>query len=112
LGRAWGGVVTYVAAVASCGITFVTIRALGGDALRLLKNRIAVRLLRQLDAQPIATVALLRVLFQTVPALNYALAMSGIKFRTYLIGTLMGPPVPIAVYCIFSDILANWFHVS
>jgi uncharacterized membrane protein YdjX (TVP38/TMEM64 family) len=111
LGRVWGGVVTYVAAVTSCGITFVTIRALGGDALRLLKNRIAVRLLRQLDAQPIASVALLRVLFQTVPALNYALAMSGIKFRTYLIGTLMGLPVPIAVYCIFFDILANWFHV-
>jgi uncharacterized membrane protein YdjX (TVP38/TMEM64 family) len=112
LGRAWGGVATYVAAVTSCGITFVTIRALGGDALRLLKNRIAVRLLRQLDAQPIATVALLRVLFQTVPALNYALAMSGITFRTYLIGTLMGLPVPIALYCIFFNIVANWLHVS
>ena len=94
------------------GATFATIRALGGDALRLLKNRIAVRLLRQLDAQPIASVALLRVLFQTVPALNYALAMSGIKFRTYLIGTLMGLPVPIALYCIFFNILANWLHVS
>jgi len=112
LGRVWGGVVTYVAAVTSCAITFVMIRALGGDALRLLKNGIAVRLLRQLDAQPIASVALLRVLFQTVPALNYALAMSGIKFRTYLIGTLVGLPVPIALYCIFFNILANWLHVS
>jgi uncharacterized membrane protein YdjX (TVP38/TMEM64 family) len=112
LGRVWGGVVTYVAAVTSCAITFVTIRLLGGDALRLLKNRIAVRLLRQLDAQPIASVALLRVLFQTVPALNYALAMSGIKFRTYLIGTLLGLPVPIALYCIFFNILVNWLHVS
>ena len=112
LGRVWGGVVTYVAAVTSCTITFVMIRALGGAALRLLKNRIAVRLLRQLDAQPIAGVALLRVLFQTVPALNYALAMSGIKFRTYLIGTLVGLPVPIALYCIFFNILANWLHVS
>ena len=112
LGGVWGGVATYVAAVTSCAITFATIRALGGDALRLLKNRMAVRLLRQLDAQPIASVALLRVLFQTVPALNYALAMSGIKFRTYLIGTLLGLPVPIALYCIFFDIVANWLHVS
>jgi uncharacterized membrane protein YdjX (TVP38/TMEM64 family) len=112
LGSVWGGVVTYVAAVTSCAITFVTIRALGGDALRLFKNRIAVRLLRQLDARPIASVALLRVLFQTVPALNYALAMSGIKFRTYLIGTLVGLPVPIALYCIFFNIMANWLHVS
>ena len=111
LGRVGGGVVTYVAAVTSCAFTFVTIRALGGDALRLLKNRVAVRLLRELDAHPIASVALLRILFQTVPALNYALAMSGIKFRTYLIGTLVGLPVPIALYCIFFDILATGLHV-
>lgn len=90
----------------------MTIRAIGGDALRLLKNRVAVRLLRGLDAHPITSVALLRVLFQTVPALNYALAMSGIKFRTYLIGTLIGLPLPIAVYCIFFDILATGLQIS
>ena len=111
LGRLWGGAVTYVAAVTSCAFTFVTIRILGGDALRLLKSRVAVRLLRELDAHPIASVALLRILFQTVPALNYALAMSGIKFRTYLIGTLVGLPVPIALYCIFFDILATGLGV-
>jgi len=112
LGRVWGGVVTYVAAVTSCAFTFVTIRALGGDALRLLKNRVAVRLLRELDAHPIASVALLRILFQTMPALNYALAMSGIRFRTCLVGTLVGLPIPIALYCIFFDILATGLHVS
>jgi len=111
LGRVWGGAVTYVAAVTSCAFTFVTIRALGGDALRLLKNRAAVRILRELDAHPIASVALLRILFQTVPALNYALAMSGIKFRSYLIGTLVGLPVPIALYCIFFDILVTGLRV-
>ena len=111
LGRAWGGAVTYIAAVTSCAFTFVTIRALGGDALRLLKNRVAVRILRELDAHPIGSVALLRILFQTAPALNYALAMSGIKFRTYLIGTLVGLPVPIALYCIFFDILATGLGV-
>jgi uncharacterized membrane protein YdjX (TVP38/TMEM64 family) len=107
----WGGAVTYVAAVTSCAFTFVTIRALGGDVLRLFKNRVAVRILRELHAHPIASVALLRVLFQTVPALNYTLAMSGIKFRTYLIGTLVGLPLPIAVYCIFFDILVTGLHI-
>ena len=107
LGRMWGGAVTYAAAAISCAFTFVTIRALGGDSLRLLENRVAVRVLRELDAHPIASVALLRILFQTMPALNYALAMSGIRFRTYLIGTLAGLPVPIALYCIFFDILAT-----
>jgi uncharacterized membrane protein YdjX (TVP38/TMEM64 family) len=112
LGRTWGGVVTYVAAVTSCVLTFVTIRAVGGDALRLLKNRTAVRLLRELDAHPIASVALLRMLFQTVPALNFALAMSGIKFRNYLIGTLIGLPLPIALYCNFFDFLAMGLHIG
>jgi uncharacterized membrane protein YdjX (TVP38/TMEM64 family) len=111
LGRVWGGAVTYVAAVVSCVLTFVTIRALGGDALRLLKNRLAVRILRQLDAYPITSVALLRLLFQTAPALNYALAMSGTRFRSYLIGTLAGLPLPIALYCIFFDYLAMVLHV-
>jgi uncharacterized membrane protein YdjX (TVP38/TMEM64 family) len=111
LGRAWGGMVTYVAAVVSCVLTFATIRTLGGDALRLLENRLAMRILRELDAHPIASVVLLRLFFQTAPALNYALAMSGTTFRTYLIGTLAGLPLPIALYCIFFDFLATALHV-
>jgi uncharacterized membrane protein YdjX (TVP38/TMEM64 family) len=107
LGRSWGGVATYVAASISCVLTFFAIRMVGGDALRQLKSRTAMRILGQLDAQPLRSVVLLRVLFQTVPALNYALALSGIQFRQYLIGTLLGLPVPIALYCVFFDYLAR-----
>jgi uncharacterized membrane protein YdjX (TVP38/TMEM64 family) len=106
LGGAWGGAVTYVAAVTSAVITFFAIRVLGGDALRLLRSRVAVRLLRELDARPIASIALLRVLFQTLPALNYALALSGVRFRAYLAGTMIGLPLPIALFCVFFDLLA------
>jgi uncharacterized membrane protein YdjX (TVP38/TMEM64 family) len=111
LGQRWGGVVTYVAAVVSCVLTFLTIRALGGDALRQLKNRLAVRILSELDARPIGSVALLRLFFQTAPALNYALSMSGIRFRSYLTGTLLGLPIPIGLYCIFFDDLAMLLHI-
>ena len=111
LGQLWGGVVTYVAAVVSCALTFVAIRALGGDALRQLRNRLAVRILRELDTRPIGSVALLRLLFQTAPALNFALSMSGIRFRNYLVGTLLGLPIPIALYCIFFGDLAALLHI-
>jgi len=111
LGRTWGGLATYLAASISCVFTFFTIRFLGGDALRALDNRIAVRILRQLDARPIASIALLRVLFQTVPALNYALALSGVRFHQYLIGTLLGLPLPILLYCLFFDYLAKTLHL-
>lgn len=107
LGRVSGGALTYVAASASCALTFVTIRLVGGDALRQLRSRIAIRLLAQLDARPIRSIFVLRVLFQTVPALNYALAMSGVGFRAYMLGTLLGLPLPIAVYCLFFDFLAG-----
>jgi uncharacterized membrane protein YdjX (TVP38/TMEM64 family) len=111
LGRVWGGVVTYIAAVTSCAITFLIIRVVGGDALLQLKSRWAHRIMSRLHAQPIRSITLLRTVFQTQPALNAALAMSGVKFRGYLIGTLLGLPLPIALYCLFFDYLATLLHL-
>lgn len=111
LGEVAGGIATYIAATISCMTTFGIIRLVGGDALRKLDNKIAVRLLAQLDAHPLKSIVLLRILFQTVPALNYALALSGVSFRKYLLGTLLGLPLPIAVYCLFFEHLAKVFHI-
>lgn len=112
LGRSWGGIATYVAATVSCGITFFTIHYVGGDALRRINNKFAIKLLDQLHAHPIRNVVLLRTLFQTLPALNYALALSGIGFRKYILGTMLGLPLPIAVYCLFFDYLGRAAHLS
>jgi len=67
--------------------------------------------LSQLDAHPIRNIVLLRMLFQTVPPLNYALAMSGVRYRNYLIGTLFGLPLPIMAYCVFVDYLSVQLHL-
>ncbi len=111
LGRTWGGIATYLAATISCVITFLTIRLIGGDALRKLDSKLAARLLGQIDAHPIRSIFVLRILFQTVPALNYALAMSGINFRAYLTGTMLGLPLPIIVYCLFFESLAKALNI-
>ncbi|MFJ2989183.1 TVP38/TMEM64 family protein [Collimonas sp. NPDC087041] len=111
LGKVWGGLATYVAAVISCGFTFLTIRLIGGDAMRAVKNRYALKILNGLDAHPIKSIALLRVLFQTVPALNYALALSGVKFHKYLIGTMIGLPLPIMLYCVFFEYIGKVLHL-
>jgi hypothetical protein len=110
LGQVWGGLVTYMAACTTCVTTFVLIRWLGADALRNFNGRLARRIFVQLDTHPVRSVALLRLLFQTVPALNYALALSGIRFRSYLAGTLLGLPLPIALYCLFFGKLARWLQ--
>ena len=107
LGEVMGGFATYIAACISCAVTFVTIRYVGGNALRQLNGNFANKIFNKLDSAPITSILLLRVLFQTVPALNYALAMSGVSFRNYMIGTLLGLPLPIFVYCVFFDYLAR-----
>ena len=110
-GKVWGGLATYIAASISCIVTFLTVRLVGGDALRQLKNKIAIRILGQLDAHPVKSVLFLRVLFQTAPALNYTLAMSGIKVRHYMTGTLLGLPLPVILYCLFFDYLARALNI-
>lgn len=110
LGPAWGAGVTYVAACLSCSVTFWVVRAMGADGLRTLRGRWARRMFAQLDAQPVRSVFLLRLVFQTAPVLNYALALSGIPFRPYALGTLAGLPVPIALFSVFLRTLAGWMH--
>ena len=111
LGRMMGGLATYAAASVSCVVTFLVIRFLGGDALRKIDNGTAQKILAQLDAAPVRSVALLRTLFQTMPALNAALALSGVKFRDYLLGTLLGLPLPILLYCVFFDYVAKFLPI-
>ena len=112
LGKLWGGAATYFAAMISCVVTFATIRAIGGDALRLLDNRFAAKALKQIDTHPIAAVTALRMLFQTAPSLNYLLAVSGVRFRPYLIGTALGLPIPMAIYCVFFEFLSGALHLG
>lgn len=111
LGEFWGGVATYIAASISCVATYFAIRPVGGNALGKLDSPLAINVLSRLDAHPIKSIFLLRMLFQTLPALNYTLAMSGVRFRAYLIGTLLGLPIPIAIYCVFFDTLTQVLNI-
>ena len=111
-GRLEGGLLTYVAACLSCTFTFVTIRLLGGNMAVHLRRPWALRLLAQLHAHPVRNVVLLRTVFQTLPSLNYALALSGLRLRHYVTGTVLGLPLPIAVYCVFFDYLITAVHAA
>lgn len=111
-GRTWGGIATYLAASFACLAGFVTIRAIGGGALRRIDHALARRILDRLDLQPVRSVFYLRLLFQTMPAMNYALAMSGVRLRHLLLGTVLGLPLPIAIYCVFFDTLARLLGIA
>ncbi len=103
LGEFGGGLATYIAACTSCAFTFLTVRWIGGDTVRQLDSKWALQLLAHLHAHPIRNMVVLRTLLQTLPALNYALALAGVGFRQYMVAVLIGLPLPIALYCVFFD---------
>jgi uncharacterized membrane protein YdjX (TVP38/TMEM64 family) len=105
LGKVDGGSLTYLAAVVSCVVTYALIRMLGGDALRELDSPLARRLLGYMDERPLLSIFALRTCFQTAPPLNYSLALSGVPFRQYLVGTVLGLPLPIVAYCLAFELL-------
>ena len=111
LGRIGGGLATYVAASVSCALTFFLIRFVGGDALRQLENQTVNKILRHLDDHPVRSTFIARTLFQTAPPLNYALALSGVKFNHYMLGTLLGLPLPIFLYCVFFEYAEHWLGI-
>jgi uncharacterized membrane protein YdjX (TVP38/TMEM64 family) len=112
LGKLNGGLATYLAASISCAVTFLSVRLVGGDSVQQLRGKLAKRLLSRLHEHPIRNVILLRTIFQTLAALNYALAMSGISFRQYMVATLLGLPMPIAAYCLLFDYFVKFMNLG
>ena len=92
----------------SLTVTFFVVRGVGGQPLGDVQRPLLRRALAQLDARPVLTIAVLRVLFQMLPALNYALAMSKVRFRDYVAGSLLGMVPVILVFALaFEWIVAN-----
>ena len=111
LGPVVGASLTYVSALASCSVTFVLIRHIGGDALRGVGGRLGAWALAQLDSHPVRSVTLLRMGLQTLPTLSYVLALSGLRFRQHWWGTVLGLPLPILAYTLLVRWAANWLHL-
>lgn len=103
LGQLKGGALTFVGAMTSCTVSFFVIEKFGKGALHSLKYKWIQSILAKLDSYPIRSIFLLRLVFQTAPALNYTLALSKVSFKNYFIGTVLSLPFPITVYCIFFD---------
>ena len=98
----------FLGALVSISVTFAVVRVIGGQPLKLVKRPLLAKMLAKLDAMPIRTVALLRLVFWVGPPLNYALAMSAIRYRDYLIGSALGLVVPvIGVSLVFTWLLSR-----
>src|SRR5262249_28708493 len=96
-------IVGLLGALVSATISFSVVRALTGQALAEVQLPLLGRLLRVIDDRPVMTVALLRLIFQTAPPLNYALAMTAVRWRDHFIGSFIGLPLPVTVMAFLFD---------
>ncbi len=102
-GKLRGFLLAFIASVISVCTSFVVVRAIGGKPLSQIDRPLVKRLLLNLDAHPIRIVFALRLLLWLAPALNYALALSNIGFRDYLIGSALGLVLPLLGASLFFD---------
>ena len=84
-------------------ITFIASFYLEARITRINLEKTYQELLKKLDQFPIRINVILRFVFQTAPPLNYTLALSGVRFKYYLVGTLLGLPLPVYIYTFFVD---------
>jgi len=106
-GRNAGIPVAILGALMSATVSFTVVRACAGRPLAEVQRPLVRSLLARIDSRPVLTVALLRLIFQTAPPLNYALPMTAVRWRDHLAGCVLGLPVPVATVALFFDWL---FH--
>lgn len=103
-GPLWGGLAAFFGGLLSVSFTFVLVRTVGGQPLGEVKWNFMRRVLSHLDTRPILVVAVLRLAFTLSPVLNYALAMSPLRFREYFVGSVLG----FAPWAVGVAFLADW----
>ena len=106
-GQVVGFGLAWMASVVSVCFSFVVVRRLGGTPLASVEKPWVKRILGRLNAQPIRTVVVLRLVLWLAPPLNYALALTNVRFRDYLIGSALGLIAPVAGVAILFDWLFN-----
>ena len=102
-GKVMGTVVALLGSLAALSVNFWVVRLVGGKAAATAPTGRAARLLAGLSSRPIGTVFVLRCLMMLSPPVNYALALSSIRYRDYMAGSLLGLIAPIGLYAVFLD---------
>jgi uncharacterized membrane protein YdjX (TVP38/TMEM64 family) len=92
---AWGMAASLLGALVAVTVSFIVVRTVGGHALAKLETPWVCRVLGYLEARPILTVALLRVVLWMTPTLNYTLALTRLRLRDYVLGSAIGLAGPI-----------------
>lgn len=110
-GRWLGAMYSYVGAVFAVMTSFLLVRSIGGQPIRKIPWPFFNRILDMVENKPVQAVALIWLLFWCVPWVNYIMAMSSVKFRDYVLGSIIGLVVPIFTFALLFDSLMPAFRL-
>ncbi len=99
-GPAWGLVWCYLGALLGNLISFEIVRLTGYRPLSQVSWPVLEGLFSRLAERPTQAVTLIRLVFPTTAPVNYALALTDVAFRAYLIGSLVGV-LPQLLACVW-----------
>jgi uncharacterized membrane protein YdjX (TVP38/TMEM64 family) len=103
----WGGVLGFVAGMCAITVPFVVARLLRRQQAVPWrpKQKLAARAIAMLETHPIRAVVLLRLILWFNPPLSYALALTPLRLRDYLLGCALALAPVVAVAMVAS----SWF---
>lgn len=107
-GPLYGIALSYASGMLGLAVSFFVVRRVGGQPLGRVRFKWMKRALSHLDERPVRTVILLRFVAHFSPVLTYALALSGIRFRDFMLGSLVGVTPIILVLALLAERAEAW----
>jgi uncharacterized membrane protein YdjX (TVP38/TMEM64 family) len=107
-GSLLGGIVSYVAGLVSVSVAFLLVRRAGGQALTSIERPWMKKALLRLETRPVLTVVVLRLFLFMTPAVNYALALTPLRFRDFLLGSALGLIPGVILFASGAAALFGW----
>ena len=92
-----GTAIAYLGMNVASVAVFLFGRLVAGRALTELTHPRVKALMEQIDRAPIRTVFLARGVLFVLPGIGYALALSSVRFRDFVIGSALGLTIPSVI---------------
>jgi uncharacterized membrane protein YdjX (TVP38/TMEM64 family) len=100
--------IAFVGSFVASFVHFQVVRSIGGQALAEVKIPLMQKIMSKFDSHPLLTVAVLRALFFISPPVNYLLALSNVRNRDLVLGTLLGILPQIAFHAMLIYFTRDW----
>ncbi|CAN5366913.1 hypothetical protein BH09BAC1_BH09BAC1_21100 [soil metagenome] len=97
-GIGWGYAIAFLGSFIAAFVHFQVVRSIGGQALSEIKIPLMQKVMAKFDQRPLTTVIILRLLFFISPPVNYLLALSNVRTRDFVLGTLVGNILPLGLH--------------